>query len=391
MSDSNRVALLGAPETSYGVLASGAKYQDLRYVNENLVFSTESTFSDEVRSDRQVSDVVRNGISAGGPINVEMSYGTYDEFWLDVYQAAAWSSAVTPAAIANVSWTVTGTAQITRPTGSFLTDGFAQGMWIQVTDGTNPGVYKIIAASALALTVIGFTTPVVAGPESTTIIGGSQIVNGTTFRSWSFEKQFLDIAKFQRLYGMTFNGASFEATPQRIMRGTFDLVGKRGERPASTHGDGSPTAATTTTVMNSIDHLSAVMADYYSGGLNAAAPNTQFSAAITNNMRARLQNSTLGAAAVAAGRIEATGTFQQYFLTETLLDQYEDFTPSSVAAVLTDAAGNIYVFDYPSVLFTVGDTVNPGVNGDVIAQMEFSTRRHPVELVTARMVRFPAA
>jgi len=79
MADTSRSQLYYIPEVTYGVAPSGA-YKALRFTGESLAQAQETTESQEIRSDRQVSDVIRNAISATGDVNFELSYGTFDDF-----------------------------------------------------------------------------------------------------------------------------------------------------------------------------------------------------------------------------------------------------------------------------------------------------------------------
>ncbi len=59
----------------------------LRYTSENLALSTQSTQSNEIRSDRNVSDLVRTGASLGGAVGFELSYETFDDFFKGLLQS----------------------------------------------------------------------------------------------------------------------------------------------------------------------------------------------------------------------------------------------------------------------------------------------------------------
>lgn len=52
----------------------------LRYTSESLAMTTEATQSNEIRNDRNVTDLVRTSASVGGAIGFELSYETFDTF-----------------------------------------------------------------------------------------------------------------------------------------------------------------------------------------------------------------------------------------------------------------------------------------------------------------------
>lgn len=81
MSDADRIALRYIEENSYGVTpTSPAVFQALRFTGESFGQDTETSASEELRSDRQRTGVIRTGLTAAGDLNFEMSYGTYDDF-----------------------------------------------------------------------------------------------------------------------------------------------------------------------------------------------------------------------------------------------------------------------------------------------------------------------
>lgn len=76
MADTNRASLLLAPQTAYGTVAPNSiESKALRITGESLAYNITNTQSDEIRPDRNVSDLIRTDASVAGDINFEMSYG----------------------------------------------------------------------------------------------------------------------------------------------------------------------------------------------------------------------------------------------------------------------------------------------------------------------------
>lgn len=78
MSDTNRTGLAFVKETTWGTTPASA-LQTLRYTGESLDYTVETTKSNEIRSDRNISDLTVVGFTASGGFNFELSYGTFDE------------------------------------------------------------------------------------------------------------------------------------------------------------------------------------------------------------------------------------------------------------------------------------------------------------------------
>lgn len=83
--------------TSEGTLAYGVQVacgtpqttlKSLRFTGETLGLTAQSTQSAEIRTGRNVADLVRTATSVGGDINIEFSYEVYDDFLQGLLQSA---------------------------------------------------------------------------------------------------------------------------------------------------------------------------------------------------------------------------------------------------------------------------------------------------------------
>lgn len=104
MSDTSRSQLFFAPEITWGVAPGGA-YTALRFTGESLGQNSDTTESQEIRSDRQVADVVRNSIEASGDINFELSYEALDPF-LEAVLGGTWTGDVLDNGTAEKSFSI---------------------------------------------------------------------------------------------------------------------------------------------------------------------------------------------------------------------------------------------------------------------------------------------
>lgn len=90
MSESNRMAFRYLKETVWGTTPAAAM-KTLRVTGESINDVTATTESQEIRSDRQLADIIRVGKSAAGDVNFELSYGTLDEF-LEAALCSTWQT-----------------------------------------------------------------------------------------------------------------------------------------------------------------------------------------------------------------------------------------------------------------------------------------------------------
>lgn len=77
--DSSQTVVGYITETQWGVTPTSPEFQTLRFTGESMKIDRENVQSDEIRPDRNVSDMIQVGGSASGGINGEFSYGTYDD------------------------------------------------------------------------------------------------------------------------------------------------------------------------------------------------------------------------------------------------------------------------------------------------------------------------
>jgi len=386
----DRIKLIYNEEVTYGTFEPAATYTELRLTSESLQKTTESVVSQEIRSDRQNVDVIRTGIGAGGDLNFELSYATYDDYfrWVLMNSATAWPAVVV---IAGPLSDIAAVAATNEFTSVAFTAMPALNTWIKVSGFTGAAttanriwkVLSVVASTAIRVTQLGILVDDAAG-EPVTITGGSQLVNGTTFWSHSIQKDYSDLTAplvFERLTSLGVNTMSLNVPVGGVITGTFGLLGQTAISSA-VDIDGAPTAANTNEVMAAVEDVQAIQenaADY--GSL-------AFTLNLNNNLRQRQEIATLGAISVGAGSIDVTGNVQAYFKDVAAMDRYLNFTSSNISIVFADSAGNNYVIDIPEVLYTDGKRVAGGRNTDIIADLSWQAKRDPTELITMKIVKF---
>jgi len=81
MSEANRVSVKYIPEATYGTTPTGTAsvWQTLRFTSENLSGKPRTQESNEINSNRQISDLFVVGQDVDGTIDIEWSADTYDE------------------------------------------------------------------------------------------------------------------------------------------------------------------------------------------------------------------------------------------------------------------------------------------------------------------------
>ena len=388
MSDSDRVGVAYVVESEYGEFPSGPAetLQNLRLTSETFQQNTDTVQSTEIRSDRQVTDVIRTDVGASGDLNFELSYGTYDDF-LEAALQGTWSSNVTSM---ETTYAAVQSGNIITDSGdAFVSDGFLINQWIKVsgfTTAINNGFFKITAIAVGSITVQGATLEDEVAGDSVTITMAPYIENGVTSRSFSLERVYTDIAnEFVKYTGMVVDTLTLDFSLQAIATGAIGFIGQDEESAAATSGDGTNDAVTTTEVVNTIDNIPFIQeaaADFSATGLSIA---------LSNNLRRRPQLGTLGPISIGAGKCQVTGSLAAYFADATVIDKYLNATESSLAFRVTDDSDNSYIIEIPQLKYGDGKRPAPGENQDVMLEVDFIAYRDPTELVTIRIAKFPGS
>jgi hypothetical protein len=384
----NRVGLAFVLESVYGVTPSGPPtLTTIRHTGESLKQVTSVSRSAEIREDRQIPDVVRTQVGADGDINFEYFAGAP----MDLFTKFAMQSPTLVAQTVTASITcsiVASSGTVTASTGTPFS-GFAAGEWVKMAGfatAANNGYFRIASIGGSGLSMVLDQSSQLT--DETSVAGivvtqGAYYTNGTNQPSMTIEKTFGDLTnKFEVLTGMVINGMSFTVPADGMVTGALSFLGKQSASGSSTVGDGSNTAASTTSVMNGVD--SPVI--FYEN--DTALSFIGFNFALSNNLRQRQNAGDAFAASIGAGSLSITGSFQAYFEDEAAVDRYTAGTASNLAIVLTDSSGNVRVIDLPQVRFTSAQRVAGGQNQDVIMEIGFEAYVHPTLGHTIRMAAF---
>lgn len=379
MANSNSVALRLAVESTYGT-SPGGTFEEVRFTSESLAKTTGTTTSAEIRSDRQITDVVRVSDGVDGAIEGELSYSglatassAQDELMEAALMSAAWSAVQTNTG----SWTISGS----NITGTGVGTSLAVGDWVRVKNSaTLIGYFFVTAASANSITV----TPTPTGAAATEVERGAAIKNGTTERSFTIERQHTDVASTFELYtGVKVNSMTVNVAAGSISRYTFALLGQD-EVSAATSAASSTTDHTTNPIMNGVDNVYAVRENHASLGTIVRS----FSLSVANNHFARQAVGTLGPVSMGSGSCVVTGTLSVYFENNTLLDKFRNWTTTNLSFILQDSAGNAYCFHIPECKLTLGRASTPGLNQDITAELSFQGYRDTTYGHTVRVTRW---
>jgi hypothetical protein len=386
LATSNRAKVRYIKESTFGTIPGAGNPNDVRFTGESLAYSIKTDTSKEIRSDRQVTDLVQTGASASGGINFELSYGEFDTL-LEAFLQGAWSTfgvngvgVAIPTSATFAAGTLTAGA---ATSGASIFTNLRKGQWVKVTGSTIPGqniyaqVSTTVSPTSTVLTFEGtpFTGLTGAGGAAV-ILQSLQLINGTTESSWTIERALNDVNQFFAYRGMSPDKLSLKFASGAITTGSLDFQGKDSVRAGATQLPGTPVVSKTYDVMNAVSGVGNVM----EGG--AALTGTFIKSMdlnVGNKLRARDAIGTLGAVSIGSGTLEVAGTIEVYLNDGTLYDKFINNTSSSIALRTSDGAGNGYIINLPKIKYGDAKVVAGGLDSDVMLSMPFTAIYDPVQ------------
>lgn len=91
MANGSRHSLYAIKEATYGITPTNPALEFVRITGTTLGLAKDSLQSEEVRSDRQMSDFRLGANQVGGDVNFELSYGSFDQFLQAALLSTDWA------------------------------------------------------------------------------------------------------------------------------------------------------------------------------------------------------------------------------------------------------------------------------------------------------------
>jgi hypothetical protein len=104
MTNASQTRLAAIEEVTYGTTPSTPVFKNLRFTSENFNPSQQYVSSNEIRADRNVSDVTMVGQEAAGEMGFELSYGSFDDL-IESLMYSTWSTNVIENGVTQKSFT----------------------------------------------------------------------------------------------------------------------------------------------------------------------------------------------------------------------------------------------------------------------------------------------
>ncbi len=388
--DTSRTQLFYVEETNIGETPA-LPLKGLRFTGESLNFSIENTQSQEIRSDRQITDLIQTDAEPSGDVNFELSYLAYD----DLFEGALfdnWGSDVAIAGATDIEAIATDSVNpdtFSSTSTDFVAEGIRKGQWIKIdgfSNADNNGYFLVLDITSNTLQVSGETLLVDEAAGASVDAVGKNIRNGTEAKSYTLETAFTDVNEFKVFTGMLINSFNLSLSVGEILSGSFGFLGKEANINTATVGTGAPIDAPANDVMNAVNNVAYIG----EGGAKFPGEIQEFSIALANNLRGQKAVGTLGNVCIGVGRVGVTGTLNAYFKDGSIYKKYVEGTESSISLRVKDIAGNNYIFTLPRIKFVSSNLAAGSADSDIIMESEYQAIRHPDYDFTIQIDKFDA-
>lgn len=325
-------------QSALGTKATASSAQILRRTTSGIELKKNTFQSNEIRTDYQIADFRHGSKFVEGPLNCEISPGTYKDFMA----AAVRKDFVAGASIASLTLTTAGsgpTYTITRSAGSWITDGVKVGDVVRVTAGLAAGnlnknylvasltatvltVYVLNGTSISAQSAIAACTLSVTG-KKTIVPQSAHTTDYFTIEQWYGS----GVALSEQFYDCKVNTMDVTISASGMATCAFNFLGRNVDLGTAAYFT-SPTAATSSGVMAGANGLLIV-------GGSAVGNVTGMNFTVNGNMT---QEAVVGANStpdIFAGSVLVSGQMTILLESDTYVQMFEDETEASVTMALT--------------------------------------------------------
>ena len=367
-------------ETVWGELDPG-QFTGLNFVSEDMAYNIENQRSNNVRPDRQTSDLIQVGAECGGGFETELQAKNLDLLLPGFLWDTAWH---TPPPGENCVFTIeTGGGDggvITVADSSLWTVGKVFGV-----DGTasNDGILTV--KDIPDATHIQVVQPLITEASIATTFTGDTIRNGVTKHSFSIERALNDISQFFLYKGMVPNTLEVGFESGNPVTANISFVGKNEVTKNTQYGTLDPVALSTEPIMSAVSSVVAVLIDNV---VMEECLLQKLDFTLDNQVEGKKGVGVLGFCNAEGKSIAVTGAISMYFNDVTYYEKYLNSTSFSIQFTLTDTLGNTYVMQLPECKFDAVTANVTGKDDDVLVEGTYEAIFDPTNQYTIQITRF---
>lgn len=365
---------LGTPATTGGRI--------MRRTSAVFTLNRDTYESNEIVSHQQSTGANAGIVKVGGKLDALISPLTVS---LQMASLLRKDFTAPASAISTLSLTIAaisaGLNNITRASGSWLTDGLKVGDVVRITAGSvnaanlnnNILVVSITSATVFVGKVLSGTALVAEGPiaSCTMTMQGKKTYTPTTGHTndyWTVEECYTDLSKFEQFTDCKIGKADITIPATGNATVSFDVPGLNRTRSTSATVV-SPSAETTTSVLTAVN--GAVIVN--------GAVTTITGASITIDGHISPGEAEVGSNAIGdliRGEVSVSGSFTAKFSSTTLQDVYDNQTVVTLVLAITDGTSKTADFVTISIpqIKLFGDSADDGETKEIIRTYPFTAQ-----------------
>ena len=366
--DANRARLAYIRELTFCEFPQPAEMQIARITSSDFAATKETSASDEIRSDRQVSDLAELSFTSGGSLAFEKSLTTFD----DLLEGALCNGWIVLPPI-NAEFTIT----IDLPEAGQVTvlDILAAGLFAGILPGETYFISNgIFADWFVVVAVISSDEIVISDPQGLFVDGldvnlymtGDTLINGVEKISYSIEQAFLDVGFYQLFHGQRVGTWSLSVEAQSKITGSFAFQGTMMETATVEWGT-TYLPPTDTPIINSTSNVGQITVD----GAILETCIQSVSIELDNALREQSGVGSKYPCGIGLGRQQITGNLTAYFVDGTLYNAFLDHANAALSIPLEDNAGNYLLIDMPRVKFSSDAPAPSGIDTDIMDELDY--------------------
>lgn len=388
----NRTDLSYVKEIAYGQTPANPVWKPIRMTGESLNDSITTVKSQELRSDRMVTDLIPVDASPAGDVNIEFSAVSFDDL-IEALMMSTWAADLAIASVAADLVLVTTGNHLTSTTPGKFTN-ISVGQYIKLAGfAASSGYYRVLTKVDNETITLSPAPPVASTPTGTTgSIGGSFIRNGITESSFAILGRLLDttVPTYRVFNGNRVKTLNLAMKTGAIITGSIGFMGATATMTETAISGQTFAASSTTSPMNSTSDFAQLLQNSASLGSVEGAV-MSFDLSVDNQHREQKGLGVLGNVGVRAGTLMVKGTISQYFESMAQYNLFKSSTAFSLTMQLEDVAGNSYLFTIPRAKYTEFAANASGIDTDFMAESAIEATRDPVTNCMLQIDRFIAA
>lgn len=175
LQSTNRTKLSKSREAVYGVTDTNPVFKQVRQTSSGLNANPQTIQTDEIRPDRQVTDLILVGLTAGGPIGGELSFYAHDEDLEEALQGTWSNNPSIEVVTIDTEISAVSTTTLTVASGGAA---FKAGMLVETSGFETAGNNKLARVSSSTGTTIVFPAATFAAEANPIPVGAAVRVIG---------------------------------------------------------------------------------------------------------------------------------------------------------------------------------------------------------------------